>query len=145
MINIHALYLYRLSEANCVEIISTLITNGAINLVVTTNGKEYVTKRHLITEVKNECLAAGGRINITELVPILRIELDHIETAASNLVSEYPDEFLMCAGELVSREYINNLCKRLNESLDGVGQLSMLQLAKNWDLPIDLLNHYVRF
>jgi hypothetical protein len=48
-------------------------------------------------------LAAGGRINTTELVPILRIELDHIETAISTLISEYPDEFVLCAGELVSR------------------------------------------
>jgi hypothetical protein len=92
-----------LSEANCVEIIYTLINTNAINVVVTTNGKEYVSKKHLVTEVKNECLAAGGRINTTDLVPLLRIDLDHIETAASALTTDYPDEFVLCAGELVSR------------------------------------------
>jgi hypothetical protein len=80
-----------------------LISNNAINVVVTTNGKEYVTKKHLVTEVKNECQAAGGRINTTDLVPILRINLDHIDTAASTLTTDYPDEFILCAGELVSR------------------------------------------
>jgi hypothetical protein len=62
-----------------------------------------VTKKHLVTEVKNECLAAGSRINITELVPILRVELDHIEAAISVLTTEASDEFVLCAGELVSR------------------------------------------
>lgn len=94
---------FRLSEANCVEIVSTLINSGAINVVVTTNGKEYVTRKHLVTEVKNECIAAGGRIGITDLVPILRIDLDYIETAATTLITEQPDEFVMCAGEIVSR------------------------------------------
>ncbi|KAI6206932.1 Component of oligomeric Golgi complex 2 [Aphelenchoides besseyi] len=133
----------KLSEMNCVEIISNLIETGKINVVVTTNGKEYVTKKHLVTEVQNECLAANGRFNLTDLVPILRVELDHIDVAASTLAADQPDDFVLCAGDLVSRDYINGLCKRINERLQECGQISMYQLAKNWEVPTELLNHYV--
>ncbi|KAI6181110.1 Component of oligomeric Golgi complex 2 [Aphelenchoides besseyi] len=133
----------KLSEMNCVEIISNLIETGKINVVVTANGKEYVTKKHLVTEVQNECLAANGRVNLTDLVPILRVELDHIDAAASTLAADQPDDFVLCAGDLVSRDYINGLCKRINERLQECGQISMYQLAKNWEVPTELLNHYV--
>ncbi|CAG9532445.1 unnamed protein product, partial [Cercopithifilaria johnstoni] len=46
----------KLSENNCVELISMLIKSKTIDILFTTDGKEYVTRNHLLTEVKNECI-----------------------------------------------------------------------------------------
>lgn len=126
-------------------------------MVVTSDGKEYVTRRHLITEVQNEGLA-NGRVALTSLVPVLRVELDHVEAAATALVSERSDEFVLCAGELISRfaffvhnsvsklasrEHLNSICAQVNDRLQEVGQMSMFSLTKNYNLSTELLNHYV--
>lgn len=45
--------------------------------------------------------------------------------------------------DLSCSEFIYGLCKELNEKLQECGQLSMLGLSKNWDLPTDVFTHYV--
>uniref|UniRef100_A0A1I7S3A1 E3 UFM1-protein ligase 1 homolog n=1 Tax=Bursaphelenchus xylophilus TaxID=6326 RepID=A0A1I7S3A1_BURXY len=132
----------KLSEANCIEVITKLINSGAIDIVVASNGKEYITKKHLITEIENECIANGGRVTVTDLVALLNVNLEHVETATSVLINS-SHEYILCAGELLARDFINGLCKQLNEKLKETGQLSMLELSKTWDLPTDVFNHYV--
>ncbi|KAH7721891.1 Protein C06G3.9 [Aphelenchoides avenae] len=132
----------KLSDGNCVELVSKLMAMGAIDIVVTTDSKEYVTKKHLVTEVRNECIASDGRAALTDLALRLNIELDHIENAAA-VITKQSDSFVLCNGELISREHIDNLCMRLNAQLDEVGQLSTLQLTKQWDLPTDILHNYL--
>ena len=42
---------FRLSEANCIEVVTKLISRGLIDVVFTRDGKSYVTNKHLETEV----------------------------------------------------------------------------------------------
>ncbi|CAD5219001.1 unnamed protein product [Bursaphelenchus okinawaensis] len=132
----------KLSEANCIEVITRLINNAAIDIVVATNGKEYVTKKHLVTEIQNECVANGGRVSVGDLGAFLNVNLEHIEAGITTLVSQ-SDDFILCAGELLSREFINDVCKQLNDKLKETGQTSMAELTKTWDLPTDVFNHYI--
>ncbi|CAK5048386.1 unnamed protein product [Meloidogyne enterolobii] len=137
----------RLTEANCVEVISMLISMGSIDL-------EYVTRKHLQTECANECLAAGGRISLTDLASQLNVNLDHISGAVNHLVRQIDHEeddvnistsndFVICAGELIHRDFINGLCAKLNEQLEELGTISMLQLTRQWELPTELLNQHI--
>jgi hypothetical protein len=41
------------------------------------------------------------------------------------------------------RDFIDALCRRLNLRLSETGQLSVLQLVKQWDLPTELLHGHV--
>lgn len=41
------------------------------------------------------------------------------------------------------RDYIDVLCKGLNEQLMDAGIVSISQLAKTWDLPTEILNNLV--
>nr|CAD2200340.1 unnamed protein product [Meloidogyne enterolobii] len=144
----------RLTESNCVEVISMLISMGFIDLVISSDGKEYVTRKHLQTECANECLAAGGRISLTDLASQLNVNLDHISGAVNQLVRQIDHEedhvnistsndFLICAGELIHRDFINGLCAKLNEQLEELGTISMLQLTRQWELPTELLNQHI--
>ena len=51
----------RLSERNCIELVTRLIQMGQIDVVYTVDGKEYVTPQHLEKEIKNELLVHRGR------------------------------------------------------------------------------------
>lgn len=72
--------------------------------------QEYVTRKYLQTECANECLAAGGRILLTDLATQLNVDLDHISRAVNQLVRQSNQdevnilsEFILCAGELIHR------------------------------------------
>ena len=64
---------FKLSEPNIVEVVQKLAELGLLEVLYTTNGKEYVTPKRLLNEVEDEILAHGGRVNITELPPILSV------------------------------------------------------------------------
>ena len=86
--------------------------------------KEYITRKYLQTECANECLAAGGRISLTELATQLNVDLDHVNTAVGQILAKQQNqrggdeigeeemdqegdqiavEFVVCAGELIHR------------------------------------------
>uniref|UniRef100_A0A915PJ19 Conserved oligomeric Golgi complex subunit 2 n=1 Tax=Setaria digitata TaxID=48799 RepID=A0A915PJ19_9BILA len=132
----------RLSENNCVELISMLIKSKAIDIVFTSDGKEYVTRKHLLTEVKNECIGQEGRISLSGLVHALNVDYEHIENAVSVITRQSP-AFILCNAELISRDYIDILCKELNEQLMDFGVVFISQLTKIWDLPTEVLTDLV--
>ncbi|KAE9553398.1 hypothetical protein FO519_003408 [Halicephalobus sp. NKZ332] len=132
----------RLSDANCVEIISKLIDNGSIEVVFTVDRKDYITKKHLLTEIKLQCASAGGRIPITELAAKLKIDFNAAKQGCENLLSQ-SDEYLISHDELIAIEYVDDLCQKLNELLAETGKLSILSLTKSWNAPIQFLNQYV--
>ena len=51
----------RLSERNCIELVTRLIQTGQIDVVYTLDGKEYVTPKHLEKEINDELLVHRGR------------------------------------------------------------------------------------
>lgn len=52
---------YRLSERNCVEIITKLVDMKLLDIIFTNDGKEYVTPKQLVTEMKDELYVHGGK------------------------------------------------------------------------------------
>ncbi|CAB3409785.1 unnamed protein product [Caenorhabditis bovis] len=128
----------KLSEANCVEVISKLIGNKLVDVVFTRDGHSYVTKKHLETEVKNECLANGGRVPLTEIAVSLNIDYDHIERTVRNVVAEDKD-YTLSNAELFSTEYVHQLRNELRELLDEQGNQTTVSLCKHWNLSNELL------
>ena len=51
----------KLSDRNCIELVTRLIRTGQIDVVYTLDGKEYVTPKHLEKEIINELLAHRGK------------------------------------------------------------------------------------
>ncbi|MCP9264838.1 E3 ufm1-protein ligase 1-like protein [Dirofilaria immitis] len=93
-----------------------------IDILFTTDGKEYVTRNHLLDEVKNECIFREGRVSLYDLAHTLNVDYEHIESAV---------------------DYIDVLCKDLNERLMDNGIVSISQLMKIWNLPTEMLNSLV--
>lgn len=61
LIPIIILLLFRLSERNCIEIITKLIEINLLDVIFTTDGKEYITPQYLIKEIKDELYVSGGK------------------------------------------------------------------------------------
>jgi hypothetical protein len=63
----------RLSERNCVEIITKLIELNLLDVVFTTDGKEYITPQYLIKEIKDELYVSGGELS--EICLLVKYEI----------------------------------------------------------------------
>lgn len=128
----------KLSDVNCIEVLQKLISAKQIEVVYTRDGHSYVTNNHLKTEIKNECVAAGGRAPLTDIAVALNIDFDHIERTARLIVS-HDDEFTLSNAELFATEYVVRLRNELRELLDEQGNKTTAELCKHWNLSPELL------
>nr|CAG4647659.1 EOG090X00WU [Moina brachiata] len=135
--------LQKLSERNCVEIVSKLIELKLVDLYYTNDGKEYVTPQQLSKEICDELYLHGGRIALMELVSILNINYQAIETRALEITQAKP-EIHFVAGQLIDNEHLDHIAEEINEFLQQNGQISLVDLIKQYELPIEfLLQHLV--
>lgn len=111
----------------------------AIDVIFTNDGKEYITSDHLTREIENELYAAGGRIDIAELATILNVNYDQIEAKANYLSRNSSGEINIVLGQLISKEYKDNLAADIDLSLQESGTVAISELAKLNNLPADLL------
>ncbi len=56
------IYIDRLSDRNCVEVVFKLTERDLVDLVHSIDGKEYITRQYLATQIKNECLGNKGNL-----------------------------------------------------------------------------------
>jgi len=53
---------YRLSERNCIEIVQSLVELKLLEVIHTTDGKEYLTPTELGKEIREELTVRGGPV-----------------------------------------------------------------------------------
>ncbi|KAM3958959.1 LOW QUALITY PROTEIN: UFM1 specific ligase 1 [Aphomia sociella] len=131
----------RLSERNCVEIVTKLIELKLIDVIFTTNGKEYLTSQQLLKEIKDELYVHGGRINTVDLAKELNVDLNQINTSVSEIVKGR--EVQLVAGYLIAQYYLEKIAREINEKLQLQGQITVGELSLQYDLPAELLQHNV--
>jgi len=54
---------YRLSERNCIEIVQCLVELKLLEVIHTTDGKEYLTPNELGKEIREELTVRGGTVD----------------------------------------------------------------------------------
>ncbi|KAF1755517.1 hypothetical protein GCK72_011967 [Caenorhabditis remanei] len=89
-------------------------------------------------QIKNECIAAGGRAPLTDIAVALNIDFDHIERTARFIVAN-DEEFTLSNAELFATEYVHRLRNELRSLLDEQGNQTTAALCKHWDLSPELL------
>lgn len=63
---------FRLSERNCIEIVSKLIAEKHLEVVHTLDGKEYITPSQISREIRDELQVRGGKY--TDLLRAIHIQ-----------------------------------------------------------------------
>ncbi|XP_059837368.1 E3 UFM1-protein ligase 1 [Hypanus sabinus] len=128
----------RLSERNCVEIVAKLIADKQLDVIHTLDGKEYITPAQVAKEMQDELYIHGGRINIVDLQHILNVDLTHIESKASDIVRSNRNIQLVL-GQLIDEAYLDRMAEEVNDRLQEAGLVTIAELCKLYDLPIDFL------
>ncbi|XP_064544792.1 E3 UFM1-protein ligase 1 homolog [Drosophila montana] len=134
--------LQKLSERNCIEIVSLLLEKQLLDVVFTNDGKEYITPDHLEREIQDELYANGGRANLVEVSKTLNVDLSRIVTLAERIAAENPQIYLML-GQLIDEDYITHIAQEINEKLAQRGEISISDLTSQFDLPSDFLQQNV--
>lgn len=132
----------KLSERNCIELVTKLIELKLIDVIYTTDGKEYITHNQLNREIKDELYVSGGRMGLVELASSLNVDFSHVENMAQN-ICKGDREVHLVLGQLVSHRYLDELCRQINEQLQQVGTIAIPSLTKEYDLPTDFLVEHI--
>lgn len=69
----------RLSERNCIEIVTKLIAEKQLEVVHTLDGKEYVTPAQITKEIRDELHVCGGKCDVFLLPLDLGVTLEGYE------------------------------------------------------------------
>ncbi|XP_051265853.1 E3 UFM1-protein ligase 1 [Dicentrarchus labrax] len=129
----------RLSERNCIEIISKLVQDKKLDVLHTLDGKEYITPAQISREIRDELYVHGGRINIVDLQQIINVDWVHVENRASDIAKSDKGVQLVL-GQLIDDTYLDRLAEEVNDKLQEAGLISIAELCKNYDLPGDFLS-----
>lgn len=119
-----------------------LLEKGLLELVFTTDGKEYLTNDHLRREIEDELYVNGGRINLVELSKSLCVDLQKIQPVAEKLANE-DSKVTLILGQLISSDYVIRIASEINERLNQNGEVNVSELTGAYDLPSDFLLHEV--
>lgn len=133
--------IFRLSERNCIEIVSKLIELKLLDVIFTTDGKEYLTPQQLIKEIKDELYVRGGRVNTVELAKELSVDLNQINIYTADIVKS--KQVQLVAGSLITHDYLEKVAREINEKLQLQGQITVGDLTLQYDLPAELLQHSI--
>ncbi|GFQ71865.1 hypothetical protein TNCT_696221 [Trichonephila clavata] len=128
----------RLSERNCIEIVKKLIESKLIEVIFTTDGKEYLTHARLLKEIRDELYVHGGRISLTDLAQIIGVDYNHVEGKANEFLQSEQDTCLVL-GQLITKDYMDHLAEEVNEKLQQSGEITVTEIIKIYDLPVDFL------
>uniref|UniRef100_A0A1B6D5T8 E3 UFM1-protein ligase 1 homolog n=1 Tax=Clastoptera arizonana TaxID=38151 RepID=A0A1B6D5T8_9HEMI len=131
----------RLTERNCIEVITKLIESKLLEVYFTTDGKEYITPQQLTKEIKDELYVQNGRINLVELARILNVDLSQISNQVAEI--ERGHGYTVVLGQLIDKKYIGHIAEEINERLIQQGQVTIPELTRVYDLPSDFLQSVV--
>ncbi|NXY59738.1 UFL1 ligase, partial [Callaeas wilsoni] len=132
---------HRLSERNCIEIVTKLIAEKQLEVVHTLDGKEYVTPAQISKEIRDELHVCGGKCGIFLLpldLEVINVDLLHIENRANDIVKSEKGIQLVL-GQLINESYLDQLAEEINDKLQETGQVTISELCKAYDLPGDFL------
>jgi len=132
----------RLSERNCIEIITTLVENKLLDIIFTNDGKEYVTPQHLGKEIKDELYIHGGKVSLVDLAQILNVDLSQVTKVVTEL-EKHNKGLKVILGQLIDKSYISKIAEEINDKLVQHGCINIAELTLTYNLPADFLQSVV--
>ncbi|KAK7605267.1 hypothetical protein V9T40_007125 [Parthenolecanium corni] len=133
----------KLSERNCVEIITKLTQLKLLDVVFTNDGKSYITPKYLIKEIKDELYVHNGRANLIDLAKSLNVDASVITSLAHEVVKE-DSSVRVILGQLIDHSYVINVAEEINDRLQQHGLINVSELARTFDLPADFIHSIIK-
>eukprot|EP01133_Synstelium_polycarpum_P014788 gene14788-17482_t len=133
----------KLSERNCIEIVAKILELKMVEIIHTINGKEFITPKQLELEIRDELLRSGGRLTVSDLQPLLNVDLSYIQEKVNFIVSR-DRSIQMHYGEVYTKYYLDSVVEEIHETLQEVGRLNLNDLAIRFDLNADILSDAIK-
>ena len=133
---------YKLSERNCVEVVTKLMRKGKIKLVNTlSNSREFLTFPQLELEIRDELHANGGRVSVTQLKEAINVDVAHVVSKIREIASKDTKVSLLPPheNEIITTGYLDNVATDIASLLEQRGSSDVAKLAMEFDLPVDFL------
>ncbi|KAG5490854.1 hypothetical protein JKF63_00976 [Porcisia hertigi] len=118
----------QITERNAVEIVNALVQQKLVDLLFTTDAKEYLTWDELKREIVDEVLANGGRVNVVDLPGQLSVHTFHVERVLPSVLEENPTLTLE-GGEVMTDGYLDSIVLAARDFLKEHGSLTISQFA----------------
>ncbi|XP_076670107.1 UFM1 specific ligase 1 [Andrena cerasifolii] len=134
--------LQKLSERNCVEIITKLIESKLLDVIFTNDGKEYITPQHLGKEIKDELYIHGGRISLVDLAQVLNVNLSQVSKVAAE-IEKHSKGLKIILGQLIDKTYMNKIAEEINDQLMQHGSINVAELMVHYNLPAEFLQSLI--
>lgn len=135
--------LQRLTEANCVEIITKLQKSHLLDIVFTNDGKTFITRQHLLKEIKDELHVHGGRISSIDVAKLLNVDVGVVSSLIQEMLKA-DSKLHFILGQLIDQSCITNIAEDINEKLQREGFVSIIDLTRTYDLPGDFVNSIIK-
>lgn len=113
-----------------------------VELIFSSDGKEYITPTQLVQDIKGELYDNRGRVNLVELSKSLGVDLAHINAHLNDILKGQKDIQLVL-GQLIDSSYISKIANEINERLQSQGQINVSDLTIFYDLPAEFLQTQV--
>lgn len=120
----------QITERNAVEIVNALIQKKLVELLFTTDAKEYLTWDELKREMVDEVLANGGRLNVVDLPGLLSVHAYQVERVLPAVLEENPT-LLLEGGELMTEGYLDSIVLAAGDLLREQGSLAISVFASS--------------
>ncbi|KAI4479625.1 hypothetical protein M0804_011022 [Polistes exclamans] len=130
--------LQKLTENNCIEIVSKLIETKHLDVVFTNDRKEYITRQYLKTQIIDELSFHGGRMNLNDIAQILNVSLTLITTLA-NEIQATESGIHVVLGYLINEEYWEQMMKDINDKLWQHHYVKVVDLTLFYNLPTEFI------
>mmetsp|Transcript_36436 Transcript_36436/g.145564 ORF Transcript_36436/g.145564 Transcript_36436/m.145564 type:complete len:711 (-) Transcript_36436:1373-3505(-) len=129
----------RMSETNCVELVSKLLQAGRIDVVFTVSGREYLTRERVRSEIADEVVKHGGRLNVVEAAALIGVDLHHVEVELKRYFEENGESARRIQGDIITDDYFDSCTEEIGDVLSetGDGIVSLSDIATKYNLPID--------
>ncbi|XP_024892657.1 E3 UFM1-protein ligase 1 homolog [Temnothorax curvispinosus] len=134
--------LQKLSERNCIEIITTLVENKLLDIIFTNDGKEYVTPQHLGKEIRDELYVHGKKVSLVDLAQILNVNLSQVTRVVTE-IERHNKGLKVILGQLIDKSYISKIAEEINDKLVQHGCINVAELTLTYNLPADFLQSVV--
>eukprot|EP00850_Spirogloea_muscicola_P000074 SM000001S04476 [mRNA] locus=s1:439796:445141:+ [translate_table: standard] len=133
----------RLSERNIVELVNKLRELKLLedSLLHTLNGKEYITRERLRSEVEHE-IRRCRRVTTVDLAASLGVDLFYCERECQELAAHDPT-ITIVQGEVLTTGYWDDVAEEVEETLQEAGRLSIADLARRFAVGAELLGSII--
>eukprot|EP00850_Spirogloea_muscicola_P011329 SM000070S21295 [mRNA] locus=s70:98473:103870:+ [translate_table: standard] len=133
----------RLSERNIVELVNKLRELKLLedSLLHTLNGKEYITRERLRSEVEHE-IRRCRRVTTVDLAASLGVDLFYCERECQELAANDPNTTIV-QGEVLTTGYWDDVAEEVEETLQGAGRLAIADLARRFAVGAELLGSII--